>query len=119
MPPGSTRSYWWLQRPWWMRGAIAGLVLGAAMFVVSWASDDDPDLAGQLIVAAASAVLFATVLGPFIRSQERRGCQADGRTLSPGERIIVLRSVQAGRWPDDARLHPSARRLVDKRYASP
>ena len=113
MPPQGVKSYWWLEHPWWVRGAVAGLVFGSVMFVVSWASDDDPDPAGRLIIAAASAVLFATVIGLLIRSQERRVFRADGRTLTRQERITVVRSVQAGRWPDDARLHPSARRLAD------
>ncbi|MEU8229798.1 hypothetical protein AB0C12_09335 [Actinoplanes sp. NPDC048967] len=85
------------------------------MFVVSWASDDDSDPTGQLIGAAASAVLFALVTGLFIRSYERRIFQAGGHTLTPEERFTVVHSVDAGRWPDDVRLHPSASRLVDQR----
>ena len=64
-------SYWWLQRPWWMRGAVAGLVFGALMFLFSWASDDDSNPAGEVVGAAVSAVLFAIAMSLYIRSQER------------------------------------------------
>ncbi|WP_250006903.1 hypothetical protein [Actinoplanes sp. M2I2] len=115
MSPEGAKSYWWLRIPWWVRGAVAGLFFGTAMFIVSWASDDDPDSAGELVGAAASAVLFGIVFGLLMRSQERRMFEADGQVLSPEERIMVVRSVDAGRWPDDARLYPGARRLVDQK----
>ncbi|MEU8607764.1 hypothetical protein AB0C29_07170 [Actinoplanes sp. NPDC048791] len=85
------------------------------MFVFSWASDDDSKPTGQIIGAAASAVLLAIVIGLFIRSPERQICQAGGHILTADERITIVRSVDAGRWPDDARLHPSVSRLVERR----
>ena len=115
MPPGGAGSYWWLERPWWARGALSGLACGAVMFGVSWANDDDSDPTGQIIGAAVSAVLIAVAMGLFLRSQERRLFSADGRTLTTEERITVVRSADAGRWPDDARLHPFVSRLVDER----
>ena len=62
MPPGGTRRYWWLEFPWWARGALAGPAFGAVMFGVSWANDDDSDPTGQIIGAAVSAVLFAVAM---------------------------------------------------------
>ena len=112
---GIVRSHRWLRRPWWVRGAIAGLAFGAAMFAFSWATDDDPDPAGQIVGAAVSAVLFAIAIGLVVRAQERRLLRADGRILTPEERITVMRSIQVGRWPDDARLHPAVSRLLDQR----
>ncbi|MGW4943926.1 hypothetical protein ACWEOZ_20335 [Actinoplanes sp. NPDC004185] len=85
------------------------------MFVFSWASDDDSDPTGQIIGAAAAAVLLAIVSGLLIRSYERRIFGAEGAVLTPEERFTVVRSVDAGRWPDDVRLHPSVSRLVDRR----
>ncbi|MBL7260484.1 hypothetical protein [Paractinoplanes lichenicola] len=114
---GRAWNYWWLRRPWWARGAVAGLLFGVLMFVISWARDDDPDPAGQIIGALVSAVLFAVGMGLFIRVHERRLFQDDGRVLTPEERIAVVRSVDVGRWPRDARLHPFVSRLVDQRLS--
>ncbi|MCY1141428.1 hypothetical protein OWR29_25815 [Actinoplanes sp. Pm04-4] len=114
---GRNWSYWWLQRPWWARGVLAGLLFGMVMFLFWWARDDDNNPAGQIIGATVSAVLFAIGMGLFIRSQERRIFQAHGQVLTREERITVVRSADAGRWPHDPRLHPFVSRLVEQRLS--
>lgn len=63
-------------------------------------------------------MLFAVPTTFVIRALERRIFDADGPALSTDERIRVLQAVDAGRWPDDPRLHPAASRVVAQRLSA-
>ena len=107
--------HWWVRAPWWVRGMVSGLFFATAMFAWSWGTDDDSDPTGNLLGAVVGGLLFGLLMGLFVRSQERRVFHGDGHVLTTDERVAVVRSVDAGRWPDDPGLHPVAARLVEQR----
>ena len=96
------RSYRFVRLPWWIRAVVIGVFLGAGMFVVALIGDDDSDVLGELVGAAAAALVFAIAGGLFMRAFERRLFMVDGRMLTwygpsmaeaPGRLSAALRAA--------------------------
>lgn len=102
--------------PWWVRGVVSGLFFGGVMFAYIRLRDDRTgSLPFDLALAASAAVMFAVWLTLVLRAQERRIFRADDGTLSSDERVRLMQTVDAGRWPQEPRLQPAASRLVEQR----
>lgn len=108
-----------MRLPWWVRGAAGGVIFGGLMLAYARVTDDPPgSLLSAVVGAGVAAVLFAVPMTFFFRFLERRVFDADGPVLTTDERVLVLQAVDAGRWPDDPRLHPAAGRVVAQRLGA-
>lgn len=118
--PGAVRRKYRLVRlPWWVRGIAGGLIFGGLLLAYTRVSEDPQGpLLYAVVGAVVAGVLFAVAMTFTIRAMERRIFDADGSSLTTDERIVVLQAVDAGRWPDDPRLHPAAARVVAQRFSS-
>jgi hypothetical protein len=105
--------YWLTGRPRWVQ-AIVYAGLWAVLWFATFGDDNLASIPVRLINALVAGAAWGAVMVVLLRTQDRRVFGS----LTAGQRVEVLRSVDAGAVPADPALGPAAVAVARRRVHS-